>query len=92
MSKQEAETLATGTVKSYKGYDYGIAGDQSHAHGLSMAEYIDNYLESNADDSNGYVHVKGFRHQNNLKTTVITVTHPETDEEILVVPYPWTEW
>lgn len=30
MSKQEAEALATITVKSYKSYDYGIAGDQSH--------------------------------------------------------------
>ena len=75
--------------------------DQGHVEGYTYPNaelkviHINGYatnMENTVADSNGYFHVEGFRDQNNLKTTVITVTHPETNEEILVVPYPWTEW
>lgn len=36
-----------------------------------------------------YAEVPG--HQTNLKTNVVSVTHPDTGESISVAPYPWTE-
>ncbi len=70
-----------------EGYTYPNAEVKvTHVNGYATT------MENAVADSNGYFHVEGFRHQNNLTTTVITVTHPETGEEILVAPYPWTEW
>lgn len=71
----------------FEGYTYPNAEVKvTHVNGYATT------MENAVADSNGYFHVEGFRHQNNLTTTVITVTHPETGEEILVAPYPWTEW
>lgn len=73
-------------VGDIEGYTYPYAE-------VSIA-YLDGYagsIETVTADSEGYFYwKKGATRRDNSYTTVAIVTHPETGEEISVVPYPWT--
>lgn len=42
-------------------------------------------------DETGYFYSDAPAHQTNLTTNVVSVTHPDTGEQISVAPYPWTQ-
>lgn len=74
-------------VGTIEGYTYPNAE-------VSIA-YLDGYAGSGYSvtaDSEGYFYWdQGAVRRDNSFTTAVFVTHPETGEEISVVPYPWTQ-
>ena len=74
-------------VGTIEGYTYPNAE-------VSIA-YLDGYAGTSYSvtaDNEGYFYWdQGAVRRDNSFTTAVVVTHPETGEEISVVPYPWTQ-
>lgn len=74
--------------------DIGDIEGYAYPNAEVLVAYSDGYAGTASHvtaDETGYFFWPGHARSNNLFTTGVSVTHPETGEEILVMPYPWTQ-
>lgn len=82
------------TLKRYFINQYFMEG-YTYPYAEVTVMYLDGYASTGfppiTADENGYFYAEIPGHQTNLKTNVVSVSHPDTGESISVAPYPWTE-
>lgn len=74
----------------------GYMEGQTYPYAEVSVTYLQGYATGPAlttvADANGYFYIEAPSHRDNYSTNIVSVTHPDTGDEISVAPYPWTVW